>query len=171
MATHLVSNTDPVDTSRYECQNGHLVERPLPTVTHAKLQLHVVTLIREAGSALDITALPEVSIDESESSRNEWLTPDGLVASGGWFREKTNGHALPPALLAVEILSEGQNFFNMRPKANTLMRWGIGHIWLIDPESSTAMVLDAQNPDVGQVVFDGPLRAGDLTILLSQIFG
>ncbi len=170
MAVHNAANPEPTDTSRYERLDGLLIERPLPTLSHARLQLRIVDLLRQFNGAAELTVLPEVSLEESERSRNEWLTPDVLVAYGQEFREKANEHAVPPVHLAVEILSPGQNFFNMRSKVEILLRWGAEYVWLVEPDSRTAMVFSARDPDKEKVVFDGLLEAGELSVMLSDVF-
>jgi Uma2 family endonuclease len=173
MATH-PSHSAPltaeaVDTSRFEQVAGSLVERPLPTLSHSDIQFRITSLLRVAGQPSSMRANQEVSLDQSADPTSDWLTPDVLVSLPEGFTLKPNGHVLPPAHLAVEVLSPGQSFFNMRSKVACYLDWGVQHVWLIDPDSSTALVFDAKHPGSGQLVFDGDLRAGDLALPLSEI--
>ena len=120
MATQSIPSTtaDPVDTSRFEQVDGKLIERPVPTRLHGKLQRHLANLLASALQGFGIGVEAEVSIDHWDEPKSDWFTPDVIASLAGGFQDARNGHVLPPVLLAVEVLSSGQNFSNMRSKVS-----------------------------------------------------
>ena len=160
MATKSIpsSTEESVDTSSFERVNGQLLERPLPTRSHAHLQRHFANVLDKylEGSVFEVEA--EFSIDRWDEKKSDWLTPDVLVSAAGGFCEARGGHAFPPALLAIEILSSGQNLTNMRHKALILMDWGVEQVWLADPESrSIAMFERGQITTKSEVFYEGEM--------------
>ena len=166
MATQFIPNSELIDTSRYECIDGQLMERPVPNIRHSRIQRNLTLLLCPLASSLELDSGPELSVDRT-AGRSDWMTPDFVVSMPGGYRANANGHALPPVFLVVEVLSPGQSLFNMRQKADRYLAWGAQVVWLIDPDSSTALVLSADQS--GQLVSDGVLRAGDLTVSLADV--
>ena len=158
-----------VDTSRFEFVDGRLIERPLPNRTHATIQFAVVTLLRRQARLLDCTVLQEWTIDENEQQGHSWMTPDVLIGLNGQHEAKSE-HLLPPAILAVEILSEGQTTAEMRLKGLRYFQWGVENVWVIDPESRSAITMRADEPGRAQLIYEGELVAGDFKLNLSDVF-
>ncbi len=172
MASQLIQTTHSLDLERYECIDGVLIEKPVPTITHASLQLRALDPLRNAAQPLGMTTLSEVSLNQRDVERSDWMTPDVMVSKPGGFKGAANDHALPPVALAVEILSPGQSFLLMRQKAERYLTWGVRAVWLIDPDSKAALCFSSEiGAGSGHLIFDGTLRAGDLFIHLSQLFG
>ena len=172
MATqYLPSSLEHVDTSRFEQVNGELIERPAPTLKHSELQLQITLLLRQAVSEFDMKANQELSIDYWDEPKSDWMTPDVIVSMEGGFREAKNGHVLPPILLAVEILSSGHNFFNMRRKVSDLLAWGVQQVWLVDGESRSVAVFKSSNAK-SQVFYEGSvlLSGTSLQFYLADLF-
>ncbi len=172
MATQFIpSSIEPVDTSRFEQVNGKLIERPVPTLKHSDLQFHITSLLRQAVLDLGMKANQELSIDHLDEPKSDWLTPDVVVSLAGGFRQAKNGHVLPPVLLAVEVLSPGQNFFNMRRKVSDLLAWGVEQVWLVDDESHSIAVFQSSNAK-SEVFYEGsvPLPGTSLPFRLEDLF-
>ena len=170
MATQpIAAERQSIDTSRFECIDGQFVDRPLPNEDHAATQLAVTVLLRRQANLLNYTALQEWTIDETDQPRHNWMTPDVLVASNAQARAASKP-MLPPALLAVEILSPDQTVAEMHVKALRYFKWGVEHVWIIDPVSKSALTLNAKRPGKGEVIFDGIIEAGELHVNLSDIF-
>ncbi len=128
MATQpLTAETTSVDTSRFECLDGQLLARPLPNEDHSDIQYAVTTLLRKQAESFNCKALQEWTLDETDQPRHDWMTPDVLVASNAQRRSNSK-HMLPPALLAVEILSPDQTISEMHVKALRYFRWGVEHV-------------------------------------------
>jgi Uma2 family endonuclease len=173
MATQTIPPAaEPLDTSRFEQVNGKLIERPSPSLTHGKLQRKITALLDAAVNSRDMHAIQEVSLNRVDEPKSDWLTPDSIVSDAGGFREAQNGHVLPPVLLAVEILSEGQSFFGMRRKVSDYISWGVKHIWLVDPYSSSIATFRASNYGRAALVYEGSVEIADtqISIPLSAIF-
>jgi len=170
MATHqLPAQQNVIDTSRYERVDARLVERPLPNEQHARIQYAVTTLLREQAKALHCDVLQEWTLDERPDSAHNWMTPDVLVADKSAPRA-ASGHLLPPAVLAVEVLSPDQTISAMRLKALRYFAWGVAHVWIIDPAARSAVTLSADSPGHGEIVFDGPIEGGGFRLELADIF-
>lgn len=155
-----------VDTSRHECLDGQLVERPFPNDIHSQAQFNITAALKPLARGLGCIALQEWTLDASNQPRHDWMTPDVLVASRG--SRASNGHCLPPALLAVEILSPGQGYAEMREKARRYFRWGVSYVWIVDPASRTAEAIATSQPDQATWLDGGKgvLTAGELQVYL-----
>lgn len=158
-----------IDTSRFELVDGHLMERPSPGRTHAETQLAVVVLLRQQARLLGCTALQEWTLDQNDQIGHAWMTPDVLVAANEQARAESE-HLLPPAILAVEILSSGQTVAEMRLKALRYFQWGVENVWIIDPESQAAVTMQANEPGRGLLIYEGDLIAGAFKLSLADIF-
>ncbi len=158
------------DTSRYECVDGQLLERPLPNAIHSDMQFAVTVLLKRSVKRLGLSARQEWTLDENDQPRHNWMTPDTLVAAPQ--NTAKNGHCIPPAILAVEILSEGQTHEEMFVKAKRYFRWGVSFVWVIDPKEMTATIISGDNPNGAYQLDNGQglLTAGDIQVPLPDIF-
>ena len=168
MAAQTIPSNELIDTSRYECVDGELVERPVPNFRHSRIQDDLSVHFRPLTQLLGMVSGPELSIDRNPG-KSDWMTPDYAVSMPGGYTVNANGHALPPILLAVEVLSPGQSLTEMRQKAERYLAWGAQTVWLIDPDAAVALVFNAEQPGSGHFVAEGLLRAGDLAVSLAQI--
>lgn len=137
MATQQVQQTmadvEYIDTSLYERIEGQLVERPWPGSRHSEVQENVWVLLKPLAKQLGMRTHLEWTLDEEDKSEHDWMTPDVLVSMPGEYKRSAIGHLLPPAFLAVEVLSSGQTIPQMIKKAQRFLRWGVQHVWLIEP--------------------------------------
>ena len=177
MATEVVSNREMVDSGRYEFVHGRLIKRALPGLKHATLQQRMVDLLRPQVALTGKVVLAELSLDQTaldqtDRARSEWLTPDVPVStSQGFITKANNDHALPPAFLAIEILSPGQTFMNLRWKADHYIQWGVQHVWFLDPESASVLTYAAPDSSRGQMLSSGTVAVDDqVSLALSDIF-
>lgn len=166
--THPAENLASIDTSRFECIDGQLIERPLTTVKHSVIQGNLTVLLRPLAKAKKMTCGPELSVDRTPGSKSDWMTPDFAVSLPGGYTINQNGHALPPVYLIAEILSSDQTMVEMEAKARRYFEWGAQHIWLIDPVKQEAISL---HQDGGRkLVRDGQIEADpDFAISLADI--
>ena len=170
LATQVLAGVEPVDTSRFECIDGQLEERPVPNISHSRITDNVSFLLRPLVRSRGMESGPELSINKAPGTRADWMTPDYAVSPPGGYHANANGNALPPVLLVVEVLSPGQTFFNMRLKAERYLAWGVQHVWLLDGDSASALVFHFDQPGSSQIVSAGELQAGELNIPLSEVF-
>ena len=171
MATHVVPNSERIDTSRYEFAQGKLIEPAVPGFTHSSLQERMTQLLRDQVAGSGKIVRSEFSLDKDDSLGSEWLTPDVLVSMNGGFRLKSNNeHALPPAFLAIEVLSAGQTFMSMRWKADQYLNWGVEHVWFLDSESSSVLTFDGRDRGRGQLISQGAVAINEVSLAVSDIF-
>ena len=166
--THPAEHIETVDTSRFECIDGQLIERPLPNVKHSLIQDNLSILLRPMARARNMRSGPELSVDRTAGSRSDWMTPDFAVSMPGGYTVNRNGHALPPVYLLVEVLSPGQTMSALEIKAERYLAWGAKHVWLVDPMKQEAVVL---HQDGGrETVATGLLEADpDFSVALSDV--
>ena len=172
MATQQIqtaADIEYIDTSRYERTEGQLVERPLPSRRHAEVQLNATILLRQIAKQLGIKDYQEWTLDEASVPEHDWMTPDVLVSLPGELKESRVGHLLPPAFLAVEVLSPGQTIPQMMKKARRFLRWGVQHVWLIEPEQNFGFMASGDGMRGIFVSDDGTLEAADLTVSMADV--
>ena len=85
------------------------------------------------------------------------------------------GHCGPMGLgavfLAIEVLSVGQTFMNMRWKADQYLNWGVDHVWFLDPESASVLTFDARDRGRGQLISQGTVSIDNqLSLALANIY-
>jgi Uma2 family endonuclease len=163
MATQQVQaagEVEYIDTSRYERIKGQLVERPLPGDRHAEVQWNATLLLKQAAKQHGMKAHQEWTIDEGDRPEHDWMTPDVLVSMPGEYKRSAIGYLLPPAFLAVEVLSPGQTIPQMMRKARRFLRWGVQHVWLIEPEQNFGLMATEGGVRPMLVSDDGTLEAG-----------
>jgi Uma2 family endonuclease len=158
-----------LDTSRYECIEGRLVERPLPGDRHSEVQWNVTFLLKQAAKQQDMKAHQEWTLDEADQPEHDWMTPDVLVSMPGEYKRSAIGHLLPPAFLAVEVLSPGQTIPQMIKKARRFLRWGVQHVWLIEPEQNFGLMATDGGMRPILVSDDGTLEAGAITVSMADV--
>ena len=164
------ADTEYIDTSRYERIDGQLVERPLPGDRHSEIQWNVTALLKPLAKQLNMKVHQEWTLDEADKPAHDWMTPDVLVSMPGEYRRSRIGHLLPPAFLAVEVLSPGQTPAQMVRKGKRFLLWGVQHYWAIDPDG-LGFTMHAQDvPAAGMIVEEtGVLQAGGLTISMADV--
>ena len=158
-----------IDTSRYERVEGHLVERPLPGDRHSEVQWNATFSLKQVAKQYGMKVHQEWTLDEADIPEHDWMTPDVLVSLPGEYKRSTIGHLLPPAFLAVEVLSPGQTIPQMMKKARRFLRWGVQHVWLIEPEQNFGFMVTGDGTRGIFVSDDGTLEAGDLIVSMTDI--
>lgn len=158
-----------IDTSRYERIEGQLVDRPLPSRRHAEVQLNTTLLLRQTTKQLGMRAHQEWTLNEADVPEHDWMTPDVLVSIPGELKESCIGHLLPPAFLAVEVLSPGQTIPQMMKKARRFLRWGVQHVWLMKPEQNFGFMATEDGARGIFVSEDGTLEAGNLIVSMTDV--
>ena len=136
---HPAEHIETIDTSRFECIDGQLIERPLANSDHSNVQNSLAHFLWPLVRGTSRRGGPEFSLDQRPGRRSDWLTPDYLVSLPGGFQLNANKHALPPVYLAVEVLSPGQTFEDMQRKAKIYFAWGALYVWIIDPVAQIAL--------------------------------
>jgi Uma2 family endonuclease len=170
MATLIRPGSDAsIDTSRFEMVDGQLQERPIPNTDHSGFSGACHILLRPPVKRIGHVVHQEWTLSRAEGS-GQWMTPDVLVARQD-ASLASNGHVLPPCLLAIEVLSPSQTFPEMGAKALRYFEWGVQNVWVIDPETKSAMTMKCDAPHEGRMVFvEGVLHAGaEISLTLEEI--
>ena len=166
MASQLIA-PNIIDDSRFERVDGQLVERPVPDTPHSCIQTQLLLLLTQSLQGTKGKAFPELSITrpgQAEKDDPDYLTSDVPVAYPP-FRKAKNRHLAVPGFLAVEVLSPGQELFD---KALLFAAWGTPHVWIVNPDTQLAFEFHG---GPAFTIERKRLRAGDLTINLTDVFG
>lgn len=158
---------DYTDDSRWERIDGQWVERPAPGRSHAKFQRSTTSLLVNAVQDLGGEVLQEWSItkpDHADAEDPDYMTPDVLLAFHP-YQVNRREHLIPPGFLAVEIVSPEQT--GLFAKAQKLFRWGVEHVWIIDPQKRECF--EYHGGDQFRFATD-VLRAGPITISVADVF-
>ena len=109
-----------------EYRDGELVERSLPDILHGKTQLLIGSVFAALRKKYSLVACSETRM---KLRTGLYLIPDVAVFFG----------SLPalvpdePPLIAIEILSPDDRLNGVREKLEEYRRWGVVHVWLVDP--------------------------------------
>ena len=143
-----------------EYLDGELVERHLGDDSHSSTQSNLVGILHPLKEKFRIHIRPEIHMR---------LAPTRIrVADLAIFREKS-ADRIPssPPCVVVEIVSPGDRYTEIHEKLDEYRRWGIQHIWLMDPASRNFSVYDdAGLREVPVLV----LPEYELTIQKSDVF-
>lgn len=139
---------------------GEVVAKSMPTGLHGVLQFVVMLLLRARGWKPG----SEVRL---KISREFEPVPDVVASRVGI----DPGYPTRPLELCVEILSPDDRLKKVIEKAGYYLSVGVTDVWVIDPRSRTAWVVNAEFPQ-GRWIHPDAALTGDagLTIPLSEIF-
>jgi Uma2 family endonuclease len=114
-----------------EYENGAVVERNLGEIEHSFLQAILSTIFTVNSEAWGVFALSEQRV---QISSDRFYVPDLCVLRvGQWEKVVTT-----PPLIVVEILSPDDTLRHAEEKAREYARFGVPHVWIIDPYSRVA---------------------------------
>jgi Uma2 family endonuclease len=126
MSSSVVATT-PYHT---ELIDGREVPKPLPKILHARLQSYLILAI---GNQLhDQRPGWEVLSEQNILCGDERLVPDVLIV--GPDAHYVDGDLASPAVMAVEILSPGQDISDLFTKAGKIMKSGTPFCVILWPE-------------------------------------
>ena len=107
--------------------HGEVVERALPAPVHARIQARLCLLFAKLRMGASLDLLPELRVRiEPRLFR---------VIDFAVYRDtRPQGrYATEPAFIAIEIVSPDDNYHNLTQRLEDYRRWGVPHVWLIDP--------------------------------------
>jgi Uma2 family endonuclease len=142
-----------------EYEDGVVYPKPMPIGPHSVIQKRSVNLLDRQGAI----ALPELTVRVSTSPM-KFLVPDVAVV-----REVPPTYGMEPAVLCIEILSPEQRLGEMFAKCEQYHAWGVPYCWVIDPDKGSAWEYH-KDGEPTKVVSNGTLRAGDLSVSLTELF-
>jgi Uma2 family endonuclease len=115
-----------------EYDDGAVVERNLGEIEHSFLQAVLTTLFSVNGEPWRVYCLPEQRV---QIGPRRFLVPDVCVVPIGAPWERILTH---PPLIAIEILSPEDTLRRADEKANEYLRFGVEHVWVVDPYARVA---------------------------------
>ncbi len=132
-----------LDDSEYppEYVDGRLVERELPQYPHSKTQRRLVQAFSAAAEQHGLHLCPELHL--RVAPRRIRIADFCVFAD-----EPTEGIPSSPPLIVIEILSPGEKYSTVVDKFADYERWGVGHIFLADPERRTLTRYESQTSAV-----------------------
>jgi Uma2 family endonuclease len=141
--------------------DGVLIQKPMPTTGHSRLQLRLGALIDLrfpnfwVGSELTV-----------QVAAKKFLVPDLAVQDGSFVQKP---YPIEPIVLCIEITSPGDSLNETLAKCEVYHKWGTLNTWIVDPENSRAWQFVKGSPaeEIGQ---SGELQAGPIHIPVADIF-
>jgi Uma2 family endonuclease len=118
-----------------EYLDGELVERNLGDDLHSATQVNLTTILGNLRKRFRLHVRTELHMR---------LVPTRIrIADLAIFLEEPSAH-IPdsPPHVAIEIVSPGDRLAEIRDKLEEYLRWGVSHIWLVDPSSRTFSIYD-----------------------------
>jgi Uma2 family endonuclease len=147
----------------YEYWFGEAIQKPMATYLHGIMQLVLGMLLLRRGW----TAGSEVRLKLSGLAHP---VPDLVAGSAGM----QSPYPTDPVDLCVEILSPNDTLRNTFAKCAHYLDWGVGSVWIIDPERRRAYVMTLNNLRPIEIGDSDALMAGHhehaIAIKLSEIF-
>ncbi len=108
--------------------DGEVQERNVGEYSHARLQLLLGALFLSNEATWKVTT----TVDwRTQVADTRFRVPDVVVVDAGKGQESI---LRQPPLLVIEILSPEDTFTKMRQRIEDFQRFGIQHIWVVDPE-------------------------------------
>jgi Uma2 family endonuclease len=147
---------------RHEYVDGVLIEKPVPTWKHSKLQLRIGVLLSRDCPQLDIGSELHSKLRESD-----WRIPD-LAVQRPEISEQEK-YAFAPLLLAIEIRSPEDKWSELLKKFESYHAWGVPYCWLFDPEAERAWTYH-KNEYFEEVTNKGLIQAGDIQLSIGEVF-
>ncbi len=114
-----------------EYVDGELIERNMGEPDHSGLQMSVAAWLFSRRKQLGIHVFPELRV---QVAATRYRIPDIAVIT-----TRIQGRVLrKPPLLCIEILSPEDRASRLEDKIDDYLRFGVAHIWVIDPRQRRA---------------------------------
>jgi Uma2 family endonuclease len=147
----------------YEYWFGEAIRKSMPTSLHGFLQAVLVMLLLRRGWQAGF----EIRLKLSQQAQP---VPDIVAGHGGI----QTPYPTKPFDLCVEILSPSDALQDVARKCVHYLNWGIGSVWIIDPESRRAYLMALDRPQPLELTRSDYLRAGssdyEVAISVGELF-
>ena len=121
--------------SRYvEYVDGELKEKPVTGYQHGIVQGSLFNWFRARRKEWDILVSVET---HTLVAPTRFRLPDVVVVRKS---DKPQGNLTKPPLIAIEVLSPGDSYTDLKERASDLRAMGTQNIWLLDEKCRTAEV-------------------------------
>ena len=129
--------------------DGHIEERNVGEVTHARLQLRIGSYLLTRYENEGLVAMTEVRVQVRPA---RFRIPDVCVTVG----EPGEGVLIKPPFICIEILSPEDRMSRVEIRINDYLAMGVPYVWVLDPETRQAFTATA--PEGLKEVKNGILR-------------
>jgi len=119
-----------------EYRDGEIVERTLPTYLHSRIQGILFTIFFALRHKFPLYPGVETRV---KLRTGLYLIPDVAV----FYPDEPSPVPENPPLIAIEVLSPDDRLTMAREKLEEYRKWGVPHVWLVDPESRRLYTCDA----------------------------
>jgi len=143
--------------------DGHIEERNVGEVTHARLQLRIGAYLLARYESQGIVGMTEVRVQVRPA---RFRVPDVCVTVG----EPGEEVLTKPPFICIEILSPEDRMSRIEARINDYLAMGGPYVWVLDPQTKQAFA--ATTATGLQEVKSGVLKAENpaLEVPLSEIF-
>ena len=143
--------------------DGHIEERNMGEVTHARLQLRIGSYLLTRYESEGLVAMTEVRVQVRPA---RFRVPDVCVTVG----EPGEEVLTKPPFICIEILSPEDRMSRVEMRINDYLAMGVAYVWVLDPE--TKQVFTATAAEGLKEVKSGVLKTENpaLEVPLSEIF-
>ena len=125
--------------SDVEYVRGEIVERGIPDLVHSGAQKRLIVIFSTMEDLHRVYAFPEVRLQLAE---DVFRVPDVAVFSGAPPSQLVPDR---PPLCVVEIVSRDDRYTELLQKLDEYHRWGVPHIWVVDPWLERLSVYDGSD--------------------------
>lgn len=158
------------DGSRLELLEGYWLVTPPPGGPHQWAESEIVSLLKAAvrrASRTDLYALGGVGVEISTANRTA-VIPDFAILD---TPPAGTSFAASHVLLAGEIWSPGNSWFEQQQKLNSFARAGVTFFWSVSQDESGPTQLVAYTLEHGQYVPEATVEAGEgaVTVTASPV--
>ena len=144
--------------------DGELQERNLGTQLHSLVQKVVSAIFWAQRKKWRLRSLTEQRV---QVSATRYRIPDVCVVSA---EEPIDPILHAPPLLCIEVLSPEDRFSRIQARVQEYQRMGVGHVWIIDPETREIWTAEGMAGLVPLGTGLLPVPGTDATIAVSEIF-
>ena len=130
----------PSDGSKQELVRGEVVTMPPTQQEHGLVQVQIARLLKNFVAADKLGWVGSESGVRLEQGPDTVRGPDVYYYSLARMPERPKGYSDVPPDLAVEILSPSDRRGAVREKVREYVTAGVRLVWVVDPETKTAMV-------------------------------
>src|SRR5512135_1636364 len=116
--------------------DGHIEERNVGEVTHARLQARLSAYLLTHYEANGLVVMTELRV---QVQPGRFLVPDVCVTVG----EPDEEVLTKPPFICVEILSPEDRMSRVEVRINDYLAMGVPYVWVLDPETKQAFAATA----------------------------
>lgn len=149
--------TDP------ELVRGELIPRSMPDLVHSGVQGRLIVIVGSLTGSHRLLPAPELRLRLADDLIR---VPDISVFRGAFPAERV---PTSPPYAVIEIVSPDDRHTELLQKLDEYHRWGVPHVWLVDPWLEKLSVYDGDLRAVERLQFPGTDRAITIAELVADL--